>query len=156
MSRSTSQIQIFTAKSGTPSVYVPPLTRQTNFHTHIKRQVKLRLIHTERVEPLPCSIMLCRSHLNYTVRTCPMHTSRAVPLPCSERSAMKENSQGHDTVRPAHSSTWVNFTAASQRPVGATSKSIPGSYSCYHADFTKVVIRMFINHEINCSWRLPK
>jgi hypothetical protein len=99
---------------------------------------------------------LCRSHLNYTVKPSPIPNSRAVTLPCSERATMKENSQGHDTVRPGHSTACVNFTAASRRPVGATSKRIPGSSSGYHADFTKVVIRMLIDHEMNCSWRLPK
>ena len=128
------------------------LTCETKFHTHIKRQVKLRLIRTNRVEPLPCSdhvvsliFSLCRSRLNYTERPCPIHTSRAVPSPCSERAAMKENTQGHDTVRTGHSSAWVYFTAASRRPVGATCKCIPGRSSGYHADFTNVVIRMVIN-----------
>jgi hypothetical protein len=151
-----------TVISRTPSVHVPPLTWETKFHTHNNGEAKLGIIHTEGAMPLQCSdhvvslrFSLC--HPIWITQWDRVRFQQAGPCPCRApnvppwKKILKatilycRGTAVHGwTSRPPLNGLWARQAKVSQ--------VLPG----YHADFTKVVIRMLINHEMNCSWRLSK
>jgi hypothetical protein len=88
-------------------------------------------------------VILCLSHLIYTVRPCLTHRSHSVTMLCHDHAVLKATSQGHGTARHRHGMTCKLVSAVQRRYVGDLSAF------GYHAEFHEGCYQKH-NNPLNC------